>query len=172
MIEFEVAGPFEMPIKRYKKATLCDEKRIPEFWEKCVSAKGEALVDRNGCYIFCMRRRNIVPYYVGKTWNGFSCETFGAYQLKRYHQVVHTHGTPVFFFIHKKARANEGKVVRDAILKLESYLIQECYRINQELLNIKGKKGSAWSINGVTRKIAGKKSETLRKFRTMLHMRE
>jgi hypothetical protein len=72
-IQFRVAGPFRIPLKKERRSTLVDAERIKsEFWKVCEDeAKIPRLRHHNGCYVFGLRLpKNIVPYYIGKTWKG------------------------------------------------------------------------------------------------------
>ncbi len=91
MIEFKVAGPFALPIYKKKRVLHIDDKRFFDFWEECEAESGIDIASRSGCYIFGLRRRNIIPYYVGKTWKGFQNEVFKPYQLTRYNKVINDH---------------------------------------------------------------------------------
>jgi hypothetical protein len=50
------------------------------------------------------RPRNVVPFYVGKTWKGYVNEVFKPFQVDKYNNIVHKHGTPVLFLIYKSAK--------------------------------------------------------------------
>ena len=106
MIEFEVAGPFELPTKidQYEVRHL-DESQISNFWKQL---DPEKLGLRNGCYIFGMNTKRVKPWYVGKSWIGFRNEIFKPYQKNKIAKFINSHGTPVVFFVFKPYKKKEG----------------------------------------------------------------
>jgi hypothetical protein len=172
-VQFRVAGPFPICLKKEKRSTLIDQRKLKEFWDRCESdAAVRDLRNRNGCYVFGMQRsRNIVPFYVGKTCNGYANEVFRPFQINKYNSVVHLNGTPVLFFIYKSARTSEGQVTQAIIRELERFLIQISIPINADLLNVQGTRAAQWSIQGVVRSVNGAPSRSSIRLATMLRLR-
>lgn len=142
---FDVYGPYRVPVKKTqgKKAyfEIEDNEGLSSFWEEC------GMADRKGCYVFV----NSVtigskPIYVGKTNNNFKNEIFGSHKrvlLNKFLNTASKKGLHVFF-ITSKSKANLECVIDE----IESYLIIQAKRANEDLLNEK-KTTPKWSIAGI-----------------------
>ncbi|MBO4829156.1 MAG: hypothetical protein J5534_06940 [Fibrobacter sp.] len=147
-VSFDVYGPFEVPYDRTpakngKKQYFeipCKENLTP-FWENC------GMAEETGCYVFV----NIVtsgstPVYVGKTNNSFKNEIFASHKrvlLNKFLNTTSKKGLHVFF-ITTSSKAD----VEDIIGDIESYLIIQAKRANENLLNEKNTTPK-WSISGI-----------------------
>lgn len=107
MIEFIVEGPFDIPYKlnnRIKRITTTDS--VDKFWNEYPDFE-----DQKGCYVFALRRKSIVPYYIGKATRDFYQEIFTPHKIEKYNDVLHSHilGNPIFFFVRHPSQ--KGKAI-------------------------------------------------------------
>ena len=145
---FDVHGPFSVPLDKIpaKKGKVqyfqvaCKEK-INAFWEQC------GMADEKGCYVFVNSvAGGSTPIYVGKTNVSFKNEIFAPHKRVLLNQFINTtskKGLRVFF-ITPQSNAEMKKII-DGI---ESYLIIQAKRANEDLLNEK-KTTPKWSIAGI-----------------------
>ncbi len=166
MTEYEVYGPFNIPIETKHAARRIGSPS--DFWLKKEVAD---LKNRCGVYILGMRAgKGIVPYYVGKTTNEFEKECFQSHKIEKYNDALaeYRKGRPVLFFIARPVK--RGQVKKKEIAKIEDFLIQIASAKNNELLNIRGNKKPKWSIEGVVRAKQAPPTMEARKFKSMMNI--
>jgi hypothetical protein len=151
MVEFQVSGPHELPwyVEGKRRIKYFHKYGLEEFWAGCREKCGFDVSQRNGCYIFGIRTKRVLPWYVGKTSKGFGNETFTPDKIARITYFINQHGTPVVFFIYKAPKNKEGQKTKEIISELEDFLIQTTVFINPDLLNVKGYKESAMEHSGL-----------------------
>jgi len=164
MTEYEVRGPFKVPIEKRPAGRKIGDPE--EFWEK-----NEHLKEKKGIYVFGMRAgKGIVPYYVGKTATGFQHEAFHFHKLDKYNDALleYKRGKPVMFFIVRPVK--RGTVKKKEISKIEDFLIQVGIAKNSGLLNVRGTKQPKWTIAGVIRSNRGQSTKAARQFKAMMNL--
>ena len=150
---FSLAGPFEVPFLTHpdtSRSRRIESEHAVKFWqdERVVS-----FANKQGCYIFALRNsRGHTPWYVGKTSNALSAETFTSDKLNKFNKIMFDgkKGTPVMFFV---TRTDGRRIIPALMLKqLEKFLIQTAKIKNPDLINkAHAKNIEAWSIDGVYR---------------------
>jgi hypothetical protein len=162
MTTFEVHGPFEILYEnRPGGRTLV----FDQFWSE--DAKAHSLADERGCYVFAIRNRGLTPIYVGKAAKSFQQETFNPTNRHKY-QIgfsEYAKGTPVMYFVVHPPQ--KGPTNTKYITEVEDFLIQAGVVVNPDLQNVKGTQRPGWSINGVIRNGAGRRSEAQTDFSSM-----
>ena len=145
---FDVHGPFLVPLDKIpaKKKKMqyfqvaCNEK-LDVFWEQ------NEMANEKGCYVFVNSvAGGVTPIYVGKTNVSFRNEIFTPHKRVLLNQFINTtskKGLRVFF-ITPQSNADMKKIIDE----IESYLIIQAKRANEELLNEK-KTAPKWSIAGI-----------------------
>jgi hypothetical protein len=127
-----------------------------DFWG--VEAPAGYLAAEKGCYVFAIRSRGLTPIYVGKATKTFKQETFNPTNRHKYHNGFseYAKGTPLMYFVVHPIQ--KGKTNSKQIGQIEDFLIQAGVAKNPDIQNIKGTTKPDWSINGVVRGTAGKRS--------------
>src|SRR4051794_4594004 len=100
LAEFSVEGPF--PLLEGTHNHLFAPKNLRTFWDGVNAASRAPVSDRAGCYVFAIKTpRNLLPWYVGKTFGSLSQEAFAADKERKYLRVLakYTRATPVWFFV-------------------------------------------------------------------------
>jgi len=164
--EFEVLGPFDVPVYRGRKGRIVRSEEGDAFFEK-----HGALKSRRGCYVFAMRAgKGITPTYVGKATKTFSQECFTAHKLGKCNQTLvdYLKGTLVMFLI--VAPIGKGRPATNQITELEDFLIQTGVARNPDLLNVKGTKRADWSIKGLLRARRGRRTAASSAFKSAMSL--
>jgi hypothetical protein len=165
MTSFVVHGPVQITFElRPGGRTLV----FSDFWSK---EEARGLAQQRGCYVFAMRNRSITPIYVGKATKSFEQETFNNSNKTKYHNGFSEYGkgTPIMYFVVHPAQ--QGPTNTKSIREIEDFLIQAGVAANPKLQNVQGTKRPSWSIKGVIRSTAGKRTEAETKFRSMFDIR-
>jgi len=150
---FAVHGPFEVDFeKRPGGRTLT----FDEFWSE--GSDASYLASKRGCYVFAIRNRSLTPIYVGKATKTFKQETFNQTNKHKYHNGFseYAKGKPLMFFVVHPTQ--KGKTNAKQISQIEDFLIQAGVAKNPDIQNVKGAGQPDWSIKGVVRGSAGKRS--------------
>lgn len=153
MTSFVVHGPFPIAFEKRKAGrTLV----FDDFWMQGGAA--HYLSGEKGCYVFAMRTRGLTPIYVGKATKTFRQEAFNNANKHKYHNGFSDYGkgTPVMYFVVHPRQA--GKTNSSQITQIEDFLIQAGFAVNPDLQNVKGVQQPRWSIKGVIRSGAGKRT--------------
>ena len=153
MTKFAVHGPFTLAFeKRPGGRTLV----FDDFWLD--DAEAGYLAAEKGCYVFAMRTKALTPIYVGKATKTFKQEAFNPSNRHKYHNGFseYAKGTPLMYFVVHPAQ--RGKTNSKQIGEIEDFLIQAGVAKNPNIQNIKGTTKPDWSIKGVVRSAAGKRS--------------
>lgn len=164
MIEFEVAGAFEIATTKNKGGKGIEAPNCESFREDFSNE-----VDCHGVYVFCISASgSLNPWYVGKATKSFSQEIFTPDKLNKYNTVLRKieKGKPAIFFI--CAPRSRGKKNDSVVGSIEKKLIELCAESNPSLLNKHNNKPHRWSIKGVLRSSRGKRSAGAEKFRRMI----
>ncbi|MGJ7523409.1 hypothetical protein ACSFA0_23215 [Variovorax sp. LT1P1] len=160
MATFEVHGPFEID---YEKRPGGRALVFDGFWSE--ESDAGYLASAKGCYVFAMRAgKGLQPIYVGKATKTFRQEAFNPSNRHKYHNGFSTYakGRPLMYFVvHPNSK---GKTNGRQIGKIEDFLIQAGIAKNPDLQNIKGTGQPEWSIKGVVRSGAGKRSSAETQF--------
>lgn len=154
MSTFVIHGPFELQFeKRPGGRTLA----FNDFWAD--GSDAAYLAEERGCYVFAIRNKNLTPIYVGKATKTFKQETFNQANKHKYHNGFSAYaiGTPLMFFVVHPTQ--KGKTNAKQIGEIEDFLIQAGVAKNPDIQNVKGTGQPKWSIKGVVRGSAGKRSE-------------
>lgn len=175
MLEFSIVGPLPAKtVKNGKNRGLDDcKKGQTKFWDACQKKCKIDLRNLNGCYVFALRHKAIVPYYVGMTGKGFRNEVFNSYQLTKYNKAMGLHGKPVFFFIYKKFKKKESARNIEMISEVEKILIQQAAKFYPDLLNLKDRKDAPkWRIKGVLGpQTQGQPLKSAQEFKKMMELK-
>ncbi|MDY0383737.1 hypothetical protein [Trichlorobacter sp.] len=150
MIEFSVAGPFNVPVYKHQVSEVRlinkDSEVMKAFWAENQQAAGI------GVYVYARKAaRGYVPLYIGKTEKSFEAEVFNSRNIGAINELFHNgdKGTLVLFFIYYPS---SKKIRSDVIDELETNIIQYGLKANQNLLNSKKTKPvDTWCIKGVLR---------------------
>ena len=164
MTDFQVHGPFEVPVHHGAAGRIVRAAEGTEFF-----GSHPALAPRRGCYVFGIRAGGgITPVYVGKTHGSFAEECFTPHKLGKYNEglVEYARGTPVLFLLTPPER--RGPPNQGHINELEAFLIQTGVAANEDLLNVQGTGGADWTITGVLRAGQGRPSDSASLFKTMM----
>lgn len=159
MTTFAVHGPFPLAFeKRPGGRTLVFE----DFWSP--ESPAGYLAAEKGCYVFAIRSRGLTPIYVGKATKTFKQEAFNPTNKHKYHNGFseYAKGTPLMYFVvHPNQK---GKTNSKQIGQIEDFLIQAGVAKNPDIQNVKGTTKPDWSIKGVVRSTAGKRSSAEAEF--------
>lgn len=148
MIEFKVAGPFEVPVAKHEKSgvKLIEKDFLKPFWDEI------SLGEDVGVYIFAKKAaKGFVPLYVGKTEKSFRAEAFNSRNMLMLNEFFHNgdKGTLVLFLI---CHPLDKNICSISIDELETTAIQYGLKANPSLLNSKKRKPTdTWGIYGVLR---------------------
>jgi hypothetical protein len=155
MSTFAVHGPFPISREQRKNGRHLV---YDNFWAP--GSPAAYLADECGCYVFAMRNRALMPIYVGKATKTFKQETFNPTNKHKYTNGFsdYAKGTPVMYFVVHPAQ--KGKTNGTQIGQIEDFLIQAGAAKNPNIQNVKGAQTPKWSIKGVIRSGAGKRSST------------
>jgi hypothetical protein len=162
-LEFEVLGPFDVPVERRDGTLRC----LPSaFWRTAPAVQDVGR--RSGCYVFAIRSgKSLLPHYVGLTTKCFAGEVFNRTNLPKYARAVRGRKLrrPVLFLITHPART---KVNERFIAELENFLIQAASARNPALQNVKGVSRPKWLIRGLTGRSNGKPTQAARELRVAM----
>ena len=169
MVEFQPSEAFQLPLQKNRRKI--DRSTLKEFWQH-VEEANSVLPNARGCYIFGIRARTAMPWYVGETRknaSGLKAESLSDRNVKIYDRILgeHGHGTPVLIFVW--LAPGKGAPPVKAIHELEEALIAYAYDRNPELENIRRlPREKSWCIQGVVPPSVGKPSEAARGLRSVL----
>lgn len=168
MTSFVVHGPYDITFEARKGGrTLV----FDDFWAEDSPAADVAA--ECGCYVFAIRTGpGLIPIYVGKATKTFEQETFNPSNRHKYHNGFsdYAKGTPVMYFVlHPHQR---GKTNNKVIAEIEDFLIQAGVVKNPDIQNVKGTSQPTWSIKGVVRSGAGKRTDAERQFGRLFGLAE
>lgn len=154
MTSFIVHGPFKIAYENRKGGRILV---FDDFWAR--GSEAHHLAERRGCYVFAMRNRGLTPIYVGKATKTFRQETFNPSNRNKYHDGFSEYGkgTPVMYFVVHPAQ--RGPTNKKEIAQIEDFLIQAGFAKNPKIQNVRGAQQPAWSIKGVIRSGAGKRTD-------------
>lgn len=162
MASFEVYGPYEIPFEKRKGGrTLV----FDNFWSE--DSDAHLLAAERGCYVFAIRNKALTPIYVGKATRTFKQETFNPSNRHKYHNGFSdfARGKPVMYFVIHPTQ--KGQTNLKYISEIESFLIQAGVAKNPNIQNVKGAQQPKWSIKGVIRGTAGKRSVAEKELRSL-----
>lgn len=143
-VSFNVYGPYEVPVDRVsakkgksKYFEVSSKEKLDAFWEK------NGMEDKKGCYVFV---NGSTPVYVGKTNASFRQEIFASHKRVLLNKLLNTVSKKNLqvFFIMTKESGRFDEIIGD----IESYLIIQAKRANENLLNEKNTTPK-WSIPGI-----------------------
>lgn len=166
MSTFDVHGPFDLSYeKRPGGRTLSFE----AFWSD--DSNAAYLASERGCYVFAIQNRGLTPIYVGKATRNFKQETFSQANKHKYHRGFsdYAKGRPVMFFVVHPTQ--KGKTNTTQIGEIEDFLIQAGTAKNPDIQNVRGTGQPKWSIKGVVRGSAGKRSAAEKNFAKLFDIR-
>lgn len=165
MVEFLINESCYINFDKNRGIKRITEAHIKTFWQDYSD-----LTNQKGCYVFALKKKSIVPFYVGKASKGFGKEIFAPHKTEKYTAVLHTHivGYPIFYFITHPL--SKGKSNLKAIDEMETYLIQSALIVNPGLKNIQKTKLPSWTIRNVIEKSPGKSKKCEIDFAKMLRL--
>lgn len=140
---YETPKPLEIP---RKSNGLIDTRALREWWQDKLLPNGFELRSAIGCYVFSIRGRGNVPWYVGKaSGQVFQDECFAEHKLNHYTEVLvdRKKGTPCLTLFVKLtperrlAKPSDRDGAHKDIEFLETHLIGLCIKRNSELRNIR-----------------------------------
>lgn len=162
MAKFQVQGPFPIPVHQGVNGRVIRKSEADEFFKQHRSLEAQ-----KGCYIFGIRAgRGVTPLYVGKATKTFKQECFASGKLQRYGEalVSYRRGTPVLYLV----VAPGGRPATAQIAALENFLIGAAAAKNPAVLNVKGTKKPAWSVDGVIPGGRGRPTDSARSLKSCL----
>lgn len=172
-MNFEIHGPFDIPRLGNGLIARKGEQR-DQFWDTVDDAL-DGLSDGCGCYVFALRNRGILPWYVGKAERQcFYDEVFQPQKLNYYDDVVaSTKGTPVMFFLPKTTAkdklAKPSRTEYPSVAFLENMLIGLALSRNSELCNVKGTRFLRdMKLPGLLTPVRGRRSSAVTQLREAL----
>jgi hypothetical protein len=153
MKEFEVHGPFEVPVEPKKRGKMI-ARDLSDFWMRVGDMR-----QRRGVYIFAMRAgRGYTPIYVGKAAKRpFEDEALGLHQRGNHYNpalLEYEKGSPIMFFIVHPS--SHGPINKRLIDQIETFMIDVASAKNPGLSNVRKRQVHKWRICGVVR---GKRGE-------------
>ena len=153
--EFEVLGPFEIPMLGRATQIAVDDKVARTKLAENVFGK------RRGCYVFCLTSRGrSIPWYVGKAAKQtFAEEIFNTSNCVKYGKALAKsgRGKPELYFVASPNK--QGRLNEKAIDKLETRLVEYCGSVNSDILNEKKSKIYQLRIVGVINTRQGRPSK-------------
>jgi hypothetical protein len=164
---FVLHGPFKLDFeKRPGGRTL----NFADFWSD--DSDAAYLAGERGCYVFAIRNRGLKPIYVGKATKTFKQETFNQANKHKYQSGFseYAKGTPLMYFVVHPTQ--KGKTNSKQIGQVEDFLIQAGVAKNPDIQNVKGTARPDWSIKGVVRSSAGKRSATEDEFAKLFDIQQ
>jgi hypothetical protein len=162
-LEFEVHGPFEIPLHERTRDLAPDG-----FWRRG-DGELQRLSECCGCYVLALEKvkGELMPCYVGLTKRTFREEVFNRSNLLKYGAALapnKRHGLMMFLI----TPPDSSKMSKSYIGALESFLIQAASAQNPDLQNWKGVDRPKWLIRGVTGRTPVKPTMASRKFRAAM----
>jgi hypothetical protein len=150
---FAVHGPFDLDFEKRPGGRILT---FGNFWSE--DSDAAYLAEECGCYVFAIQNKSFTPIYVGKATKNFKQETFNQANKHKYHQGFsdYAKGKPIMFFVVHPMQ--KGKTNSKQIGEIEDFLIQAGVAKNPDIQNVKGTGQPKWSIKGVVRGAAGKRS--------------
>lgn len=167
MTEFEVKGPFQVPLRKQKTGGIViSEDDLPLLFESCSS------FNTLGCYIYSRKSgRGSTPIYVGMTHRTIAKEAFNSSNLKKVENWLNeqNHRKLQIWTVTQKCGTKKN---RSAVSEIETTLITWAKQENPNLINIqKSKRKERWTIYGVNSHGRGKVSNTSKEFKRMIGIR-
>lgn len=185
---FSVYGPFNIPVEKagggsLKLSAECKKKA---FWDSDSALAN--LKDKSGVYVFAIKTKgakNPKPFYVGQTGKrkrklkkktgkekrghpkrGFKGEVFTTTNVNKYNDALNDYktGKAKLYLITKV----DGKVNRNYIEQLETFLINVAAEKNPQLRNTQKRVFYKWRIKGVFNAKKGEKQKEARELRAVL----
>lgn len=166
MTNFNVRGPYDVPVSKLKAGRIIDSKCATAFWQDHPKTAKD-----KGCYVFAIRAsKGIKPIYIGKATKNFKQEVFTDHKKNKYNMALASQlkGTPVLFFV--LLGKSRGRTNKLAIDEVESYLIQAGLTANGNLLNDMKTAVESWKISGVVRSNVGKPSKSAQELKRCLNL--
>ena len=159
MTLFEVLDVLDVPVTKGRGGTLISVK------EAKARLSASAAGHRRGCYIFAFKAgRGFKPVYVGKATKTFADECFATHKLEKLQHAFADRARGILrLILIAQPTAKTSRVTIDA---LETYLIEEGFRVNELLLNVQKKPLQRFAIKGAYCSPAGKPTthaQTLKK---------
>lgn len=143
-VSFDVYGPFKVPFDeisakngKSKYFQVSSKNGLEIFWKEC------EMGDEKGCYVFV---NGSTPVYVGKTNASFRQEIFASHKRVLLNKLLNTvpKKNLQVYFITTEERGRFDEIIGD----IESYLIIQAKRANENLLNEKNTTPK-WSVPGI-----------------------
>jgi hypothetical protein len=155
-MRYKIFGPFNLPTDGSTRHYIIDEGKKKEFWKKIDEVHPE-LRKAKGCYIFGIKAKLFIPWYVGKAVNqSFETESWSIDKLHKFNKILQEkRGYPFLFLIAKVGASDKltkakktvkinkktigkktAKTKLNEIDRLETFFIREAYRINKDLYNV------------------------------------
>ena len=143
-VSFNVYGPYKVPVDgdsakngKSQYFQVSSKGNLENFWD------GYEMGDEKGCYVFV---NGSTPVYVGKTNVSFKKEIFTSHKRVLLNKFLNTTSKKKLqvFFITTKESGRFDEIIGE----IESYLIIQAKRANEELLNEKNTTPK-WSISGI-----------------------
>jgi hypothetical protein len=133
-MRFEPFGPYPIPCSAHAGINPSLIKDL-QFWE----STEEWVPDAIGIYVFFMRNRGFMPWYVGKATKSFKQEALHADKLAKYNDAIHLapHGTPCLMFFAKLTAGGTLSFNDARIDQLEDLMIGAAVQKNPDLINVK-----------------------------------
>ena len=168
MSEFKIHGPFKLKPKKCPGAWVLD---TDSFWDQDKNSAN--LQDKTGVYVFAVcpsGSQRYIPYYVGKATKSFGQEVFHPDKILKYHKAFYKfakRSAHLFFVV---SPTKKGPVNARHIKQIEDDFIDIGYLVNPDIENKQGTKQPNWSISGVIRSKAKKKSAGAKAFSEMFEL--
>lgn len=166
--EFTVYGPFKLVAKKCPGAWVLE---TDNFWEE--DKRCSKLRDKTGVYVFGIcpsGSPRYIPFYVGKATKSFGQEVFQPDKIVKYHTAFYKFAkrSAALFFVVSPNKT--GPVNAKHIKQIEDDFIEVGFLVNPEIENKQGVNQPNWSITGVIRSAAKKKSSDAKAFSEMFKL--
>jgi hypothetical protein len=133
---------------------------------------GEGLLERRGCYVFVLARdvkgrsTRRTPVYAGKATETFKQEIFQQHKQELLDEATNGVRGRIELFLFP-VEVGPGPAPAKAIDEAESYLIRECFELNDQLRNKRKLGKRTWEIRGVTGSGRGRPKAAVQAFNGM-----
>ena len=162
---FIVSGPFAVPVRGHSRSRSLDRSQYNDFW----AADASVARSERGCYVFALRRRGLVPIYIGRTTRQrFDVECFSDRNYRILHEAMDGQmGTLVLFLL--SYQVTRGKPNDSIIGDLEKFLIEVALERNPTLKNrAYAGRTPGFIVDGVHRSPRGRPTASARALRVTL----
>ena len=142
-MKFDPLGPFEIPVNIRRRVEKSD---LKEFWDE-IEEMYPKLSEAVGCYIFSLKNKSFMPWYVGLAEKQtFKSECFAVHKMGIYNEAISHRKKGKAFLTLLPKFSSSGRYSKTSknghrdIQFLEKILIGTAAQRNPELLNVRNTK--------------------------------